>query len=430
MAAETAQRFRPLDVMNADSASFRGTMSAPSVRAARDAAAGARAADRRPTVLHFIPSVGGGGAESMLINLVEAMNGSGWRTVVVAVDARPWPARAARLREITHAFHDLESPALLHAPVQRRLRSVIRAVKPDVVQTWMHHADLIGGLNARLAGVRNVVWGIHCRETHRNPGDGALKTSLFRSALSLLSHVVPRRIVSCSSAAIEDHAARGYPRRKMRWIPNGICTRTFSPPADGGLAARRELNLPDEVPIVGFAGRFHEMKQLGVFFQAAALLQARMPRVHFALCGGTVENLDDAAREALATLPRPGQAHFMPFRADMARFYPALSLFSLSSRTEACPMTLLEAMSCGVPCAATDAGDCAALLGDAACVAPVGDAAALARAWENILKAGADERAATREALKHRVEENFSIARAARDYAALYTSFLPRSVSH
>ncbi len=290
----------------------------------------------------------------------------------------------------------------------------------------MHHADLVGGLSARLAGVRHVVWGVHCREIHRNPGDGPVKMMLFRAGLSLLSRCVPRRIVSCSAAAIEDHAGRGYPRRKMPWIPNGICTRTFSPPADGGATARRELGLPADVPVVGFAGRFHEMKQLGVFLRAAALLQSRMPQAHFVLSGGGAEDLDAAAQSALTAMPRRGQVHLIPFRANLAQFYPALSLFSLSSRTEACPMTLLEAMSCGVPCAATDAGDCAAILGDARCVAPVGDAAALAAVWENLLVSGAGDAAAQRHALRSRVEESFSITRAARDYAALYASLLPR----
>ena len=416
--------------MHADSASFTGTMTAAPMRGARETAPMDRAGDDRPTVLHFTPGIGGGGAEAMLVNLVEAMHHGPWRSVVVAVDGRPWPAQAARLRQVTRSFHDLESPALLRGPLLRRLRGIIRAEKPDVVQTWMHHADFVGGLSARLAGVRNITWGIHCREIHRNPGDSAEKMALFRTALSLLSRFVPRRIVSCSAAAIEDHAAVGYPRRKMHWIPNGVSTGTFSPHSDGGATARRELRLPAGVPLVGFAGRFHEMKQLDVFLRAAALLQSRMPQAHFVLCGGAAPDLDAAAQKALGKMPHRDQVHLLPFLSNMARFYPALSLFSLSSRTEACPMTLLEAMACGVPCAATDVGDCAALIGDARCVAPAGDAAALAQVWEKLLAPRTDDPATLRRLLRARVEERFSITRAARDYTALYASLLPQPALH
>lgn len=406
--------------MSTDSVSFSGLVPAATTCAVRPVAVADRTSDPRPKVLHITPGIGGGGAEALLVNLAEAMHGGAWRTVVVAVDGRAWPDRAARLREVTSAFHDLESPVLLRGSFLRRLREVIRAEKPDVVQTWMHHADLVGGLSARLAGVRHIVWSIHCREIHRNPGDGELKTRIFRTLLAAAAKIVPQRIISCSAAAIEDHVALGYPRRKLQWIPNGVCPRRFAPCADAGPEFRRNLGIPGNAPIVGYAGRFHEMKQLDVFFRAAALLQQRLPQARFVLCGGTSGDLDAVSRSAWERLPQKEQVHFIPFRPDLERVYPALTLFTLSSRTEACPMTLLEAMACGVPCAATDVGDCAALLGDPAFVAPAGDAAGLASVWQRILTLDAAARANLGRNLRARVVENFSITRTARQYESVY----------
>ena len=169
--------------MTAGTVSFLSATEAPQPRteAAHSRAVSARM--MKPTVLHFISSIGGGGAEAMMMNLVETMRGGPWRTVVVAVDARPWPEQSQKMRGLADAFYDLKSDAYLRKDTLRELHRIIREENPDIVQTWMHHADLIGGLTARIAGARHVVWSIHCREIHRNPGDSDLKMAVLRGAI-------------------------------------------------------------------------------------------------------------------------------------------------------------------------------------------------------------------------------------------------------
>ncbi|WP_397381834.1 glycosyltransferase [Prosthecobacter sp.] len=384
----------------------------------------APAFDRRPVVLHFAYSIGGGGAEAMLMNLAESLDPAQFRTVVVAINAKPWPHQLKRLQEAGVNVHDLESTTYLNPRTLARLHAVLRAERPDIVQTWTHHADLVGGWAAKLAGVRNIVWSIHCREIHRNPGDSDGKMALFRRALAFSSRFIPRRIISCSATAIEDHAAIGYPRAKMRWIPNGISAERFVPDTDAGLDTRAELKLPPTAPVIGFVGRFHEMKDLATFLRAAALLQTRVPEAHFVFCGGVEVELGEVERELLAMLPQRQQVRFDSFRADPWRLYPALSVFSLSSRTEACPMTIIEAMSCGVPCVTTDVGDCGRLLEGVGQVVPMQDHSALAIAWEQALQLGAVAREEIARKSRQRVLEKFTIAHAARQYAETYAELV------
>ncbi len=384
----------------------------------------APARDRRPTVLHFTYSIGGGGAEAMLMNLAESLDPAQFRSVVVAINARPWTPQLRRLHDAGVTVHDLESTSYLNPRTLARLRAVLRQERPDVVQTWTHHADLVGGWAARLSGVRHVVWGIHCREIHRNPGESDARIALFRRALGFSSRFIPRRIVSCSAAAIEDHTAMGYPAAKMRWIPNGIDAARFVPDADAGLDTRAELGLPPNVPLIGYVGRFHEMKDLATFLRAAAILQGRVPEAHFVFCGGVEVELGEVERELLAKLPSPQQVRFDSFRPNPWRLYPALNVFSLSSRTEACPMTVIEAISCGVPCVTTDVGDCGRLLEGVGRVVPMRDHAALAAAWEQTLQMDAAAREAVAQQSRQRVQERFTIAHAARQYAETYAELV------
>lgn len=89
-------------------------------------------------------------------------------------------------------------------------------------------------------------------------------------------------------------------------------------------------------------------------------------------------------------------------------------------------MTLLEAMASGVPCAATDVGDCAALIGDSSFVAPAGDAERLATVWSSILTLDAASRTRLGCSLRARVENNFTIARTAHQYESVYADLVAK----
>ena len=360
----------------------------------------------------------------MLCNLVEAMQGGPWRTVVVAVKTGTTGCKAERMREIADVFYDLESPSLLRPALFKKLKAIIAAEKPDVVQTWMHHADFVGGLAARLSGVKHVVWGIHSRTIFRWPGDSDLKFSLFQMAIRAASMAIPRKIVSCSETAINDHASMGFPRRKMAFIANGICTKRFEPSVEKGVKTRLALDIPLDAPVVGFVGRFHPVKNLQLYFRAAAILQSKMPETHFIMSGGSAETLDEQASAAFESLPDRSKVHFLPFNAATEEVYPACSVFTLCSESEALPMTILEAMACGVPCVTTDVGDCATVIAETGLVVPPSDPSALAIGWEKMLTADSATRNALSQTARARVVANFSIAHAAEQYQHTYQSLI------
>lgn len=380
---------------------------------------------RARKVLHFIPAVVGGGAENFLFTLMHHLRDSRWQQVIVAACVHPHEERAEQLRQLGCKVIDLNEPALMSPRLWLAVRRTIAREAPDVVQTWMHHADFIGAVASYLAGVHNVVWGVRATEMHRNPGDSDLKVKAFAQALRWSSRLLPRKIISNSTAAIDVHCTTfGFPREKMVWIPNGVNATRFAPNATVRAESRAQLGIAEDAPVIGFVGRFHPVKDIATFFRAAAQIQSTRRDARFVLVGGTESELDTDARAAFEALPDRTVVSFVPFGAATERWYPAFDLFTLCSKSEAFPNVVLEAMATGIPSVCTAAGDCTAMLRDLGIVVPVGDFAALADGWQQLLALSPQQRAALALECRARAVNDYSVERAAQHFTEVYESLV------
>lgn len=300
-----------------------------------------------------------------------------------------------------------------------RLTRYLRQQGPDLVQTWMYHADLMGGIAAKMAGGIPLVWGIH--NSNLDPGSSKRMTIWTARICSRLSRWLPKRIVCCSEASREVHTRLGYDPEKMVTIQNGFDLVNFRPDRGAGSSIRYELGIPENSLIIGLAARFDPQKDHQNFVRAAALLKMLHQEVYFLLCGDGIawENrnlagwIDDAGLRSCF--------HLLGRRDDMARIQASLDIaVSASSYGEAFPLVLGEAMACGVPCVATDVGDSAIIVGDTGRIVPPRDPAALAAAWKKLLRMGPEARARLGAAARKRIADNFSLPVIAARYERLY----------
>ena len=138
------------------------------------------------------------------------------------------------------------------------LRRLIAGKRPDAVQTWMYHADLIGGVAARLAGVRAIAWGIRNSGAHLERSSRSARMVL--RACAFLSRRVPRAIVCAAQDAAERHAAKGYRRDRMTVISNGYDLSRYAPDAQAGARMRQHWNVPADAPLIGCVARWDPLK--------------------------------------------------------------------------------------------------------------------------------------------------------------------------
>jgi len=367
-------------------------------------------------VVHIITGLSTGGAEMMLYNLLSRMDRTAFDPQVISltnigsiggkIRALGVPVRAMGMRR------SMPNPLGV-----LRLAHRLRKARADVIQTWMYHADLVGGLAAKIARDIPLAWGIH--SSNLDPQGVKRRTIWTVMVCARLSRWLPTRIVCCSVASRRVHMEQGYTADKMVVIPNGFDLDAFRPDPAARLTVREELGISNEALLIGLVARFDPQKDHRNFVQAAALLHARVPDVHFLLCGNgiTWENRDLAG--LIDTAGIRNCCHLLGLRDDVPRLLAALDIASLSS-SYGDPMVIGEAMACGVPCVVTDVGDSALIVGETGRVVPPKDWEALAAAWREMIEIGAEERKQLGLAARRRIEEHFSLAAIVERYQALY----------
>lgn len=365
----------------------------------------------------IITNLDTGGAEAVLLNIVQQLNRSRFNpTVVSLVGLGEVGPRIQALGIPVHALgmsRGLPNPLMLV-----NLAKLLRQLQPDVVHTWMYHADLLGGLAARLAGCRRVIWGIH----HSNLSKKVNKRSTLWvvKACALLSRVVPAKIISCSQCAKEVHAAVGYAANKLHVIPNGFDLSRFVPSDEARASVRAELGLESDTPLLGLIARFDSQKNHFGFVEAAAHVHAQRPDVHFVLAGTNVDSANAALNAAIAAQGLQAHMHLLGRRDDVPRLMAALDVLALSSHGESFGNVLCEAMACGVPCVTTDSGGPAEVVGNTGRVVAVGDMAALAQQLLEVLCLPWVERAALGIQARARVQAQYEIRHVTRLYEDFY----------
>ena len=301
-----------------------------------------------------------------------------------------------------------------------RLWRLLRRERPDVVQAWMYHADLVGGIVARLAGVGRVFWGIH--NSTLEPGKSKRSTIYMVRLCAFLSHWVPTKIVCCANKAAEVHADLGYAQQKLVVIANGYDLGQFCPDSEARNRLRSEWGVDPAMPLLGMVGRFDPFKDHKNLIAALGRLRQSGPAFQFVLVGnGLIETNRELAGWIDAQNLRD-QIVLLGPRNDIPSVMNALDLHVLSSSAEAFPNVLAEAMACGTPCVTTDVGDAALIVGETGWVVPACNPQALAQAMTNALSMRSDALAWTKrqQAAREHIEENFSLEAMVRSYQVVW----------
>lgn len=375
------------------------------------------------SVLHIITGLKEGGAETVLYRLCTRDTANRHHVISLGGGGKYGPLLIAAGVSVTCL--DMPRGRVTLRGLRRMWRS-IRQIRPDAVQTWMYHANLLGGIVARLAGQRNVCWGI--RQGTLNPAKTSRSTMLVHHLSACLSRQIPRRIICCAERARNLHAQSSYDPGRMLVIQNGYDLSTFRPDPAKAAELRSELALGAAEPVIGFVARFHPFKDHANLLQALARLRQASVRPVCLLVGAGMERTNAELAWMIDDLDLTGQVRLLGPRSDVSTVMNGLDLHVMSSAGEGFPNVLAEAMACGTPCVSTDVGDAGLIVGDTGRIVPPGDPAALADAIaEMLVERQLPAWSERREAARRHIADNFSIERMINRYHQAWFEDMPSS---
>lgn len=368
-------------------------------------------------VLHCITGLNTGGAETMLCKLVSRLPGLGVECRVVSL--LPEGPLAALLRSQGVKVDSLEMRrGVPSVSSVIRLVSILREWQPDLLQTWLYHADLLGLIAAKLAGSIPVVWSIRC--SYMDLTQYSRTTSLVLKACSWLSSL-PHAVLANSEEARRFHRELGYTPRQFEVIPNGFDTEVFRPSTHARSSLRSELGISEETPLIGLVARFDPMKDHATFFMAARHVLRSHPSARFVLCGDNVSWGNNAITALVYKNGLADAVFLLGRRDDVPMVTAGLDVAVCCSRGESFPNVVGEAMACGVPCVVTDVGDSARVVNEAGLVVPPEDGEALGEALNSLLMQDVIERGHLGEKGRQRVLARYSLEAVAARYLDLYS---------
>lgn len=365
-------------------------------------------------VAHVITGLEIGGMENLLAKILSRQDRARFSARVMSLTTLGGPAREIEAMGVS--VQALGMSGLLSLPLAwHRLTKWLREEPTDLVQTWMYHADFLGGLAAKRTR-KPVIWTEG--QSNLSPAVNRRSTLLTARACAFLSRTVPARVAAVGQSVARAHAAFGYAAGKIVPIPNGFDADRFAPDPAARAAVRAEFHWPADAFLVGIGGRLDPQKDQPGFLAAFAQVAAEVPGARALLWG---DNVDDAHLGAkLAAHGLQGKALLLGRRPDLPRLLAALDVYVNSSVGEGFASVIGEAMAAGVPCAVTNVGDSADIVSDTGRVAAAGDPVSLAQAILALHRAGPTERHAMGQKARARVLENFTLNRVARRYEALY----------
>jgi len=373
-------------------------------------------------VCHLITGLGVGGTPVMLSKIVRALSDR-VRFTVIGMTADEGCAPA--MRSLGVPVHTLDMHRGRPNPrALWRLISLLRGDRPDVLQTWLYHADLMGLFAARTAIRCPVVWNV--RHATLTPGLDSRSTLLAAKASARVSRVGPSAIVVNSRTGLDVHVAAGYAASKMQLIPNGFDLDVFRPSDAARAKLRRELNLSEDTPLIGLMARYSSLKGQPTFIEAMRQVHGLRPDAQFVLCGTDITPANAELMSLVNTTGAAGQFHLLGERRDIADLQAAMDVAVSASTSEAFSNSIGEALACGVPVVTTDVGDSADLVGDAGRVVRVGDATGVARGCVEVLNLGDVERGELNRRARARMQANYEIGVIAERYLELWNSVVEK----
>ncbi len=366
-------------------------------------------------IVHIITTLGDGGAEHSLYKVCKYDISN--EHIVISLKA---PGKYfLPLKKIGIKVYCIEIKNFLSLFKFFYLIRLIRYLKPNAVQTWLVHGDFIGGVAAKLAGIKNIFWNV--RYSNVEFGSAKVTTIVITRLLAKLSYFLPKLIVVVSRRAKKTCENLGYYKKKLHLIPNGYDLKILKPRKSQEKYYKTKIKGTKNKKIIGTVARFDPRKDHFNLLKAISLINLKKVNF-FCLLIGTNINKNRKLIDEIKRLKISNHVKLLGPDSNISKVMNGLDIHVQSSSTEGFPNVVAEAMACGTPCIVTDVGDASYIVGKTGWVVPPKDPLKLAKMIEKaIIEISSKNWKKRSYNSRLRIKKNFDIEKMVKSYNKLWS---------
>ena len=302
-------------------------------------------------IIHVITSMNKGGAETNLFKILKFSNQSNSQIKHTIISFTNSNYFETEINNLNYEIIKIDfKNKLLFFIYFFKLIKIIKVNNPDVVECWMYHSALLGGLAAKIIGIEKIIWNI--RHSNYKFNKTKFSTIVIIKILAFFSKFIPDIIVYCSKNSQDFHKSIGYKTKIQKIIYNGYQSNYFK--------RKPRKNIKNTV-IFGFIGRYSPQKNVLMYLQALSLFLNKYSfnlNLKVFMYG---RDIDTNNLELIKNINNYKLSSFIELKGyvkDVRKALDNIDFLGLSSSYgESFPNILAEAMLTGTPCFATDVGE-------------------------------------------------------------------------
>ena len=325
-------------------------------------------------IIHFITTLGLGGAEKVLFNTLRLSNNKYFEHYVVCLKSSGHLNN--KIEKLNIKVYSLNLDTNFFAGIMSCI-SFLKSFEDKentIIQTWLPRADFIGGLLSRICGYKKIIWNI--RISNFTQGSYKLGTLVLLIINSILSYFIPKKIISCSLAGIKAHVNLGYKKNIFYLIHNGF----------DKVKIRKRSSKFSKKFTIGIFSRYDQVKNHIYLFKALKILKKKKYDFRLLLLGPKINFKNKKLTQDIRNNNLINETIFINKKGifDINKYFSYIDLYILCSRTEGFPNVLGEAIMNGVNVLSTDAGDSKLMVPSKKNIIPNSDVIKFSKKIENI----------------------------------------------
>ncbi len=312
-------------------------------------------------ILHIISGLNSGGAEGVLYRLIS--NDKKNNHLVISLTNEGFYGDLLKKKKIYINCLNLKKN-LNVIFLFFKLIFLIKKINPNIVQCWMYHGDVFGGLAAKVLG-KKIFWNLRNSDLDTQWSN---KSTIFLSKLSsYLSYFIPYKIISCSSKSTKTHINLGYCRKKILLIDNGFDKVKFNYSVKFAKYWKSKIKINNQNVVFGFVGRWSGQKDFQTLFKAFSFFIKKIKKPNLLKLLLIGKNISKKNSELLKAINKYDLNNYVILIDESNSINEILNVIDIgifaSKGNEGFPNVIAEKMLTKIPCIVADVGDSKRIVG-------------------------------------------------------------------